>query len=98
MKNFWIHLKTNAMRLIKVLSAIIESKDGSVVADQFEATFYDSTASNFDEQNPNALKYIRETLTEVKYAECFTEDVINQINEYLEDLNKYFYVTRKKKN
>jgi hypothetical protein len=73
--------------LSHILKAIINSEHGWAVAEQFEATF---NGESFDEQNINALQYIKNCLKyEVMRSSVFNDDAMELIKVYYDELVEY---------
>ena len=73
--------------LDQIIKAIINSEHGWAVADQFEATF---NGEPFEEQNGNALRYIRNTIRyNILGNDAFSDDAMNELREYYEKLAEY---------
>ena len=86
-KNF-IHLcsKYTTMQTADLVRAIIYSHHGWAVADQFEDTF---GGESFEEQNDNALRYIRETVEQLLRSELLSETAHDELQSYRDDLEDY---------
>lgn len=69
----------------ELIKGFIESKEGSVVAQQFEDTF--DGVEGFEEQNANALKYILRRCQEIQRTEVFNDPY--ELDEYVENLEDY---------
>jgi hypothetical protein len=75
------------MQLDTIIKAIINSEHGWAVADQFEATF---NGESFEEQNINALQYIKNCLKyEVMKSGVFNDDAMDELKEYYNRLVLY---------
>ena len=74
------------MRLETIASAVINSKHGWAVAEQFESTF---SGESFEEQNNNALGYIHNTLVNLISSDVLNEDATEELSEYVEKLGEY---------
>jgi hypothetical protein len=72
--------------LQELVSSYIQTKRGWAVAGQFEATFDDEA---FEEQNYNALIYIREDVTHLLRSGVFNQDSQNILQVYVEELHQY---------
>jgi len=71
-----------------ILEAIINGEHGWAVAHQFEATF--NGDEPFEEQNMNALGYIRDCLKyDVMRSGVFNDDAMRLIEEYYNKLVEY---------
>ena len=69
-----------------VVSAIIYKECGWAVAEQFEATFNDEA---FEEQNGNALTYIRKTVMRILNSDVLSEDAQDELQTYCDSLEEY---------
>ena len=74
------------MYTVDLVKAIINSKHGWAVADQFEATFNDEA---FEEQNYNALEYIRESVESILRSNLLSDDAQDELQTYRDDLEDY---------
>lgn len=75
------------MTLDQILKSIINSEHGWAVAEQFEATF---NGESFEEQNINALQYIKNCLKyDVMKSGVFNDEAMDEINEYYDKLVEY---------
>ena len=70
-----------------VVSAFISKHHGWAVAEQFIDTFENN--QSFEDQNENALEYIRETINNLIESCCFTNNVNTELDYYLEELKDY---------
>jgi len=71
----------------QILKAVINSEHGWAVAEQFEDTF---NGESFEEQNMNALGYIKNCLKyDVINSGVFNDEAMEEINEYYDKLVKY---------
>ena len=70
-----------------VVSAFISKHHGWAVAEQFIDTFENN--QSFEDQNLNALEYIRETINDLIESCCFTNNVNTELDYYLEELKDY---------
>jgi hypothetical protein len=77
------------MKIEQLIESCINSKHGWAVAEQFKATWQDPTTMVFEEQNHNALRYIKETVLEILDAELLSEDAQSELDEYYYSLNIY---------
>lgn len=73
-----------------VASAYINSKHGWAVAEQFEAIFEDLSEDNLQQQNHNALKYIRQSLTDLIKSDVLGEESREELMEVAEGLTQHF--------
>ena len=70
-----------------IIKAIISGEHGWAVAEQFEATF---NGESFEEQNINALGYIRDCLKyDVMRSGVFNDDAMELIKVYYNRLVEY---------
>jgi len=70
-----------------IIKAIINGEHGWAVAEQFEATFNGET---FEEQNINALGYIKDCLKyDVMRSGVFNDDAMRLIEVYYDELVEY---------
>ena len=69
-----------------LVQALINSEHGWAVAEQFEDTF---NGESFENQNYNALMYIRETLDKVLNSDLLHEDVLDELQTYRDELEGY---------
>ncbi len=74
------------MYIEDLAKAVIESKDGSSVAEQFLKSYQ---SGNFEQHNPNALKYIKYTLQELLESDLLAESESGELVEYFEELKEY---------
>jgi hypothetical protein len=72
-----------------VVEAIINKEHGWAVAEQFESTWSDRSEENFSEQNSNALNYILHTIRGILRSDVFSQDAVEEIESYKEDLEGY---------
>lgn len=72
-----------------VVEAIINKEHGWAVAEQFESTWSDRSEENFSEQNSNALDYILHTVRGILRSDIFSQDAVEEIESYKEDLEEY---------
>ena len=74
------------MYIEDLAKAVIESNDGSSVAEQFLDSYQ---SGDFKQQNPNALKYIKYTLQELLESDLLAESESGELVEYFEELKEY---------
>ena len=75
------------MHLDQILKSIINGEHGWAVAEQFEATF---NGESFEEQNINALNYIKIILKyNVMRSGVFNDNATEEIQEYYDKLVEY---------
>ena len=74
------------MQTVDLVKAIINSNHGWAVAGQFEDTF---GGEPFEEQNDNALRYIRETLEQLLSSELLADAAHDELQSYRDDLEDY---------
>jgi len=73
--------------LDQILKSIINGEHGWAVAEQFESTF---NGESFEEQNINALNYIKNCLKyNVMKSGVFNDNVMEEIKEYYNKLVEY---------
>jgi hypothetical protein len=70
-----------------IVSAFINSKHGWAVAEQFEATF--DGGESFEEQNYNALMYIRDAVRNVIKSDVLSNESEAALEEYMDELEDY---------
>jgi len=70
-----------------IVSAFINSKHGWAVAEQFEATF--DGGEPFEEQNYNALMYIRDAVRDVVKSNVLSNESEAALEEYIDELEDY---------
>jgi hypothetical protein len=76
------------MTLNKIIKAIINNEHGWAVADQFEDTF--SNNEPFEQQNTNALRYIRNVIRyDILGNNVFSDEAMNELREYYDKLAEY---------
>ncbi len=75
------------MNIFEITSKVIHATHGWAVAEQFDDTF--GNTGELENQNPNALLYIKETVDDLVEYGPFDEDAIDELNEYLSDLRSY---------
>jgi len=73
-----------------IASAFINAKHGWAVSDQFEAIYEDLSQENLAKQNYHALKYIRQSLTDLINSGVFCEESREELVEIAEELTQYF--------
>jgi len=81
------HTKTQNMELVNLVSAVINAQHGWAVRDQFEGTF--QGGQSFEDQNSNALRYIRDTVRDILDANLLNEDAFDELQSYADDLSDY---------
>ena len=69
-----------------IVSAFINSKHGWSVAEQFEATF---DGEDFEEQNINALTYIKQAVKDILNSGILDIDANDELEDYLSELRNY---------
>jgi hypothetical protein len=74
------------MELCELVVKLLEAKHGWAVAEQFEDTFNDIA---FEEQNYNALQYIKEEVTVILRSTWLAPDAKPELEEYLDELTQY---------
>ena len=74
--------------LNQIVKAIIYNEHGWAIADQFEDTF--SGDEPFEQQNPNALNYIKNCLKwNVMGSDVFNSAAMEEVKEYYDNLVEY---------
>lgn len=75
--------------LSEIVDAVIHSRHGWAVTGQFRDTFVNEEP--FEEQNYNALIYIKEELERLIYADYFDADnsEVRELVAYYENLREY---------
>lgn len=73
-----------------VASAFIVRAHGWAVAEQFEAIFEDLSEDNLSKMNYNALKYIRQSLTDLIKSGVLSADASDELVEVAEGLTQHF--------
>jgi uncharacterized protein YutD len=75
------------METVDLVKAVVNSEHGWAVAEQFEDTF---NGESFEEQNTNALDYIRDCLKyDVMRSSVFNDDAMRLIKVYYDELVEY---------
>ena len=74
------------MNIETVINGIIESKHGWAVAEQFIDTWH---SGDFENQNYNALTYIKDTIVDLINSDIFSEEVESELVDYLFKLKDY---------
>ncbi len=77
------------MKIEQLIESYINSKHGWAVAEQFRTTWQNAVISVFEEQNYNALQYIKEAVVEILDAELLSEDAQDDLDAYFYSLNIY---------
>ena len=78
------------MQTIEVIKAVINSKHGWAVADQFEDSYvYPNGGSAFEDQNYNALLYIRDSVRSILKGDVLSDDAKEELGDYYDDLENY---------
>lgn len=75
------------VELCVIVKSVINSQHGWAVADQFEDTF--EGREPFEEQNLNALLYIRDSIRGLIKSGTFSPQGQEELQEYLDDLENY---------
>ena len=75
------------MNIYEIAEAIIYKQHGWAVAEQFEVTWDNRSVDSVAEQNMNAMDYIKSTIESLTYSDAFNEDAIDELNQYLLDIN-----------
>ena len=76
----------NVIDLCGLVKGLITSSHGWAVADQFEDTF---NGESFDEQNGNALVYIRSFIQGLLKSDLLSDDAQEELQDYVDDLENY---------
>jgi hypothetical protein len=74
------------MQTVDVVKAVITAEHGWAVAEQFEDTF---NGESFEEQNYNALMYIRTTVENILRSDVLSENAHDELFTYADDLEDY---------
>ena len=74
------------MQTVDLVKAVVNSEHGWAVADQFEATF---EGASFEDQNINALRYIRGVIEDILHSKILNEDAHDELHVYGENLGDY---------
>lgn len=74
------------METVDLVKAVVNSEHGWAVADQFEATF---NGESFEEQNHNALRYIKGVVEDILYSKILNGDAHDELHTYKENLEDY---------
>jgi hypothetical protein len=69
-----------------LVEGYIQKKQGWAVAEQFLSTFNGET---FEEQNINALMYIREAVRDILSSNLLSESAHDELQTYCDDLEQY---------
>ena len=72
--------------LCGLVKSLINSSQGWAVADQFEDTF---NGEAFEEQNGNALRYIRSCVQGLIKSDLLNDDAREELQDYLDELEDY---------
>ena len=76
----------NVIDLCGLVKGLITSSHGWAVADQFEDSF---NGEPFEEQNGNALAYIKSVIQGLISSRLLSEDATKELYEYLVDLKVF---------
>ena len=74
------------MNIKEIIGAVIESKHGWAVGEQFVSTW---DGEDFEKQNTNALIYIEKTIKSLIGEDIFSEDTEAELVGYLLGLEEY---------
>jgi hypothetical protein len=74
------------MTLQELVYAVIESGHGTAVADQFKDSF---ESGDFKRQNPNALSYIKNTVSDLLESGLLDEREIDDLLCYYDEITEY---------
>jgi len=78
------------MQTVEVVKAVINSHHGWAVADQFEDSYiYPNGGSAFEDQNYNALLYIRDLVKSLLEGGVLSDDAKEELGDYYDDLENY---------
>lgn len=77
------------MNIETIVTGVISNKHGWAVAEQFEDTWYNK---NFEEQNHNALTYIKYSVNDLINSDIFNEDIEGELVDYLLELERYLAI------
>lgn len=72
--------------LCGLVKGLITSAHGWAVADQFEDTF---NGESFEEQNGNALVYIRSFIQGLLKSDLLSDDAQEELQDYVDDLEDF---------
>lgn len=72
--------------LCGLVKGLITSAHGWAVADQFENTF---NGESFEEQNSNALVYIRSFIQGLLKSDLLSDDAQEELQDYVDDLEDF---------
>lgn len=75
------------LSLVDLVGSFINAKDGWAVAEQFEATF--GQGESFEDQNGNALRYVRSSVSSLIHSDLLNEDSVEELQDYLDKLDEY---------
>jgi hypothetical protein len=79
------------MNIQEVVEAIITSKHGWAVAEQFEVTWDNRSVDSVEQQNSNAMDYIMSTVEDlINDNEVFNDDTIEELQQYLDDIKEAY--------
>ena len=74
------------MQTVDLVKAVVNSKHGWAVAEQFEATF---NGESFEEQNHNALRYIQMVIRDILNKDVLSDVSFLELKEYHDELEDY---------
>ena len=74
------------METVDLVKAVVNSEHGWAVAEQFEDTF---NGESFEEQNHNALRFIKGVVEDILYSKILSEDAHDELHVYKENLDDY---------
>jgi len=69
-----------------LVEGYIQKKHGWAVAEQFLNTY---NGESFEEQNYNALMYIRESVRDILRSDILSENAHDELQTYCDDLEDY---------
>jgi hypothetical protein len=75
------------METVDLVKAVVNLHHGWAVADQFEVTF--NGDEPFEEQNSNALRYIKGVVEDILHSKILSEDAHDELHTYTENLDDY---------
>ena len=75
------------METVDLVKAVVNLHHGWAVADQFEVTF--NGGEPFEEQNSNALHYIKGVVEDILHSKILSEDAHDELHTYKENLDDY---------
>jgi len=76
------------VQTVDLVKAFINSNHGWAVADQFQDTF---NGGDFEDQNTNALDYIRNSVDALINSELLSDEVADELQVYLDRLEGFMF-------